>query len=160
MTSLRMQGRIHDKRSNRVKANVLYFTRFSWNPSLKNNQVVFMIPNVVLMTWSSWSAWWPKSHERSSWSRFSGQQRQPKAPTWLSSPALHLPYTISNLSWWKIFNFDFYFLCFRLSYISLWSPNNNILREKTMSGFNYFRHIFSHRLTPSMRFLVETSCWR
>ena len=77
--------------------------------------------------------------------------------TLLSSSAPTVHYQQSFMV--KIFNFDFDFLCFGLSYISLWSPNNNILRTKTMSSFN-FRHIFSHRLTPSMRFLVGTSCWR
>ena len=49
MTSLRMQGRVHDNRSNRVMANVINFTFFSLEPFLKINQVVFMIPNMVLM---------------------------------------------------------------------------------------------------------------
>ena len=49
MTSLRMQGLVHDNRSNRVMANAINFTFFSLEPFLKINQVVFMIPNMVLM---------------------------------------------------------------------------------------------------------------
>ena len=177
MTSLRMQGRVHDNRSNRVMANVINFTFFSLEPFLKINQVVFMIPNMVLMHGD-------QSHMRDHYFHDS-QVNSVKAPTrpfdlcWFifrvrdhyfhdsqvnsvnprhphDSPLQLCTYcTLSAILHGKNIQFWFWFFMFSID-ISLWSPNNNILREKT----NHFRHIFSHRLTPNMRFLAGTSCWR
>ena len=134
MTSLRMQGLVHDNRSNRVMANVINFTFFSLEPFLKINQVVFMIPNILMHG--------DQSHMRDHYFHDSQvnsvnaqdpliyvdlyleseiiifmilrstASTQGTHMTLLSSSAPTVHYQQSFMV--KIFNFDFDFLCFRL----------------------------------------------
>ena len=95
MTSLRMQGRIHDNQSNRVKANFINFTKFYFSFLEKSKNMVLMDDHLYNSQVNSVN---------------------PRHPH--DSPLQLCAYcTLSAILHGKKIKFHFNFLCFRLNYI-------------------------------------------